>query len=322
MPISLFKQFRRLWIAGLLLVFLVTLPVMAQKQKSKKPKIAPPENVTLTTKDFVSLHCVYYPGNQGKKTVPVILVHGWEGPRGEGSSRDCQELALRLQKDGHAVMVPDLRGHGSSTIRRLPNGQDKVIERDQLRPQDFREMQLDVEAVKKFLIKKNNEGELNIELLCVIGFDMGAVVGINWVNYDWSVPPLPTLKQGQDVKAFVLVSPPQAHRGVPINRAFENEDVRGNLSAMIIYGRQAGRTAAAGKRIYNSLKRSHRSLPADPEEAARVKDLYLFDLNTSLQGSKLLASRSLRVADLISEFVKVRLVDRADQYPWRDRSVP
>ncbi|MCP4193228.1 MAG: alpha/beta fold hydrolase [Planctomycetaceae bacterium] len=322
MPIYLSKSLGQIWITGLLLVSLVSLPVMAQKQKTKKPKIAPPENVTLSTKDFVSLHCVYYPGDQGKKTVPVILVHGWEGPRGDGSGRDCHELALRLQKDGHAVVVPDLRGHGASTIRHLPNGQDKVIEREQLRPQDFRDMQLDIEAVKKFLLEKNNEGQLNIELLCVVGFDMGAVVGINWVNYDWSVPPLPTLKQGQDVKAFVLVSPPQAHRGLAINRAFENEDLRGNLSAMIIYGRQTSRTAAAGKRIYNSLKRSHRPLPADPQEAARVKDLYLFDLNTSLQGSKLLARQSLRVADLISEFIKVRLVDRADQYPWADRTAP
>ena len=40
-----------------------------------------PQDVTLTTQDNVILHCVYYPGISSKETVPIILLHGWRGPR-------------------------------------------------------------------------------------------------------------------------------------------------------------------------------------------------------------------------------------------------
>ena len=291
-------------------------------EKAKKKDPAPPEILNLMTKDSVSLHAVYYPGDRGKSTVPVILIHGWEGSRGAGRGLDCHELAVRLQRDGHAVIVPDLRGHGRSTIRRRPNGIDEKIERDRLNKKDFREMPFDIEAVKKFLMKENNAGKLNIELLCVVGFDMGAVVGLNWINYDWSVPSLPTLKQGQDVKAFVLVSPSISHRGATLLQALQNENVRSDLSAMIVFGDQTNRVAADGRRIYRSLKRHHPKVPADRKQAERVQDLFLIDLDTSLQGTKLLSSPTLKVQELIAAFVKARLVDRAERFPWQDRTPP
>ena len=73
----------------------------------------------------------------------------------------------------------------------------------------------DIEACKRFLLRENNEGELNIELLTVVAAgEMGAVIGLNWVAMDWSWPILPGRKQGQDVKALVLLSPGQSFKGV------------------------------------------------------------------------------------------------------------
>jgi pimeloyl-ACP methyl ester carboxylesterase len=292
------------------------------------PVAAPPVDTTpqrleLTTKDQVQIHCTYYPGMHGKQTVPVILLHGWDGPRGAGSGQDVTDLALVLQKEGHAVMVPDLRGHGRSTVRQTEGQPPLTIDRDKLRPADLQAMTLDVEAVRSFLVGQNNTGHLNLELLCVVGFEMGALVALNWTHYDWSVPSLPTLKQGQDVKAFVLVSPDQAFRGMTTRRALANPAVRGDLSALILYGRDDP-TGDASKRLYNTLKRAHRPVPSGSPDAEKEKlqDLFVAELSTSLRGTKLLASQTLNVTDRIRDFIQRRLTDRQEFYPWRDRSLP
>lgn len=298
-------------------------PVYCQPPPATGQSAIPPvETMTLTTKDDVSLSCSYYPGTKGKQTVPIILLHGWEGPRGAGSGKDCAPLAIRLQQQGHAVIVPDLRGHGQSTRRVRADRSDERIERDSLRPNDFREMQNDVEAVKMFLMEQNNAGKLNIELLCVIGFDLGAVVGMNWVQYDWSIAPLPTLKQGQDVKAFVLISPEQTFKGLAITPALRDANVRGELSCLIAFGTQSSSSATAGRRLYNTLKRSHRPIPETEEERQQKQDLFLVELDTSLQGTKLLAAPALGLADEIERFIRWRLVNRQGSFPWTDRTRP
>ena len=130
-------------------------------------------------------------------------------------------------------------------------------------------MILDVEAVRSFLVEQNNAGDLNLELLCVVGFEMGSVVALNWIYYDWSVPSWPTFKQGQDVKAFVLVSPEQTFKGASTRRALANPIVRGELSAMLIYGKDDP-ASSTGERLYTSLKRSHRPVPTDPERGTEA----------------------------------------------------
>ncbi len=307
------------FVVWLLLVHVVEGQDAEPPVKKKAPE---PETLKLVTKDSVVLNCRFFPGSPSKKTVPIILVHGWDGPRGAGSGRDCYALAERLHKEGHAVAVPDLRGHGNSVVRRTTDGRNLAIERNRLRAQDFHDMQKDIEAVKRLLVEKNNAEELNIELLCLVGFEMGAVIGLNWVNYDWSVPVLPTFKQGQDVKAFVLVSPDQASRGVQIRPALANEHIQRDLSAMIIYGRQTRKRAEAGRRIYNALKRNHRPIPSDPRERELFQDLFLFELDTSLQGTKVLSASALGVPALISKFVQVRLANQADDHPWQHRTRP
>ncbi len=280
-----------------------------------------PQELELITKDQVVLHATFYPGSRGKQSVPLILLHGWDGPLGPGSGQDLSPLALTLQKAGHAVVVPDLRGHGRSTTRRVGKQATEVIDRDQLRPADIQAMILDVEAVRSFLVDQNNAGNLNLEMLCIIGFEMGSVVALNWIHYDWSVPSWPTLKQGQDVKAFVLVSPEQTFKGATARLALGNPIVRGDLSAMLIYGKDDPESSKA-ERLYTTLKRSHRPLPDDPTEAAKLQDLFLVELDTSLRGTKLLTTQTLHLTDSILQFIQRRLVDREESYPWRDRSRP
>ena len=193
------------------------------------PEVAVPSPVTetLETKDGAVLSCRWYPSpnskEDGKNVVPVMILHGWGG-----QSSQYDGLATELQKKGHAVIVPDLRGHGGSTTLKRPNEAKNVklkiaenggFEADS-RPvavnlvMDYM-FRYDMERVKAFLTQKNNDGEVNIELLCVVAFEASAIVAVNWAAQDWSWPQYAALKQGQDVKALALISPRIETSGAP-----------------------------------------------------------------------------------------------------------
>ena len=153
-----------------------------------------PIPLNLPTKDGVDLHVTYYPGQEGKKTSVVILIHGDKGPMGVGSGQDCAPLASFLQGEKHAVFVPDLRGYGHSK-----NGEDSKrpgLDRQRFRRDDIKAMvDYDMEALKKKIVQLHNEEKLNASLICVVGFEMGSVIALNWTRLDWNIESLPTLKQ-------------------------------------------------------------------------------------------------------------------------------
>ncbi|MCA9120219.1 MAG: alpha/beta fold hydrolase [Planctomycetaceae bacterium] len=316
-----------------LLVFAACATLAANSYGQRRPedelKVPDPEAVTVEASDGVPIRCSFYPGGfietptdkkdkpkvekkPGKEVVPIILLHGWEGRR-----RDFDELASNLQKRGHAVMVPDLRGHGDSNKVTLPNGETKDIERDRMRSTDLAGMLLDVEAVKKFLFEKNNAGELNIELLCVGGADVGAIVAVNWAAYDWSRRQLPAFKQGRDVKALVLVSPEASFKGYSLTTALNHPVIQKTLSVMIIVGEDDRSAAREAKTIHSRLERL-RDAPTDPKDA----DLVYIKPNTTLQGTQLINVPGLPLRDYIGFFIEQRLVRKSSEFPWTQRTSP
>jgi pimeloyl-ACP methyl ester carboxylesterase len=290
----------------------------ADAKQAKKPP--GPRDIELLTKDRVVIHCRYYPSHLGQNAIPLILIHGWNGPLGAGSGPDLYALATELQLAGYAVAVPDLRGHGKSVHRLTGQDTQASIVREQFRPSDLRDMLLDIEAVRSFLVDENNQKRLNLQLLGVVGFELGTVIAMNWTDYDWDVPSFPTLKQGQDVQALVLVSPEQAFRGVAIQPALTNEAIRQRLSMMVIYGKGAP-GADAGKRLHNTLQRSRRPMTTRGGDAERFRNLFLVELDTSLAGSRLLDNAALGVSRQIAEFFQRRLRAQQEDFPWRDRSL-
>jgi alpha-beta hydrolase superfamily lysophospholipase len=173
----------------------------------------------------------------------------------------------------------------------------------------------DVEACKKFLMEKNNAGELNIEKLCVVGAEMGAVLAMTWAITDWSWPRLATGKQGQDVKAVVLLSPIFQVPKSKLNLATAlNSPLQSNLSVSIIYGGTKAKPPYPGdaKRAESQLARFHTDLDE--------QTLFVDAVETSLQGTKMLTEPALNVHILIAEFIKVRLVGK--DYPWKERLGP
>lgn len=289
-------------------------PARGQAVDPTKAKIPPFEDIDLKdknglplTKDRLLIKATFYPGLQKEKTVPIIMLHGAKGNRTEYAA-----LATFLQEQhGHAVLVPDLRGHGDSI--KFANS-TKTVDASKLKPEDYDMMVADVEACKKFLIQKNNAKELNIEKLCVIGSEMGAVVAMNWAVTDWAWPPLAGVKQGQDVKALVLLSPQFQVVGGRLNMTapLKEEMIQKQFSVALLYGsvnsRKAGQDA---ERLQTSLSRFH---------IGNEPTFYFEEMKTSLQGIKMLAAPGLPVMDLIATFIKLRLVEK--DFPWKERVGP
>jgi pimeloyl-ACP methyl ester carboxylesterase len=301
-------------------------PTDATAKKSEKDP-RPVETVVLETKDGLQMEADYYPSKKGKNAVPIVMLHGWKGSRA-----DFAKLALQLQKDdyplaagevqqrGHAIIVPDLRGHGKSTVIKM--GQDsRSIDQSLMKKGDFDAMVIqDMEAVKRFLIEKNNNQELNIEKLCVVGADMGAVVAMNWAVRDWSAPKLLTGKQGQDVKALVLISPPMNFRGITVAPALNTSTLQSDLSVLVIAGQEkGGKPFADAQAIHKRLGQTRPKPPTDPQVAAETQDLFFDGLPTSLQGTKILEDRKLeaQVSFDIGQFIELRLVNK--KFPWAVR---
>ncbi len=278
-------------------------------------QLPPPQNITLTTRDGVSLGATFYPSLLGKEAVPVIMLHQYKGSRA-----DFKDLAAMLQAKGCAVLTPDLRGHGQSTRQQLPGGGEREINVALLRQQDFVAMiDQDLEACKSFLMDKNNAGELNINKLCVLGVEMGAVVAVDWAAWDWHWPRLATGKQGQDVKALILISPPFAFKGINLIEVVNNRQLADQWSWLIVVGDQDKDAQKEAKRLHQSLEK-FLPTPTDPAQAAEKQALFYMPVATSLESAKLLAAKKDAIAAEIAKFIDQRVVKRSNS--WTDRKGP
>jgi alpha-beta hydrolase superfamily lysophospholipase len=287
---------------AVLAVLTLSAAAPAQDQAKTNRQLPAAQDVTLTTKDGLKLGATFYPGTKGRESVPVLLLH-----MRKGSRVDYQELALALQAAGHAVLVPDLRGHGNSTWTISKS----KVEPEKMTRRQIESMELDVEACKSFLMDKNNAGELNIDKLCVVGAELGAMLAMNWSAKDWDAPPLAVGKQGQDVKALVLLSPAWSVNGYNVNSALRSGAVQKGLLMYIIAGK--GETDA--KRIEQSIKRYR----GDEKEKNQSKTYFTARLPTTLQGTKLLTSQELELATRITNFIEQQVVPL--KFPWKDRKL-
>ncbi len=144
----------------------------ALPSKAAEAELPRPEDIAMQTADNVLLTATYYRGGKGKESIPVVLLHGWKHNRTDYT----KYFAPYLQSKGFAVVVPDLRGHGDSTRLKTLHGKDETLDAITLAPNQFNLMVTqDMKAVKDFLWEKNNAGELNLDKLCVVGAEMGAL---------------------------------------------------------------------------------------------------------------------------------------------------
>jgi pimeloyl-ACP methyl ester carboxylesterase len=303
---------------ALLLVFVIAASAHAQRLS----RVPPPKPDSLTTDDGVQLAITYYASTEGKNATPVVMLHDYKGSRAIFAP-----LAQRLQSPGEkgdqpsfAVVTVDLRGHGDSTRQMLPYGQEEEIDAAKLNKNDFLAMvALDMKAVRKFLVTKNDAGELNLNKLCLVGTGLGASVAANWAATDWAWPPLAVGKQGQDVKALVLISPRWKDRGLSMQTIMRpgpfREQFRREVAWLLVYGKENPRVQGDCARIFKQLERYHPD--ASAADAGHPSDLVALGWPSSLQGDSLLSQVGTPINDRIVEFLTVHVAK--EQFPWISR---
>ncbi len=300
----------------LILAFCVGMsPAFVEAQRTRRS--SGPEEIKLTTKDGVKLKGTYYASSLGRDAVPVVMLHDFKESR-----RVFGGLATALQdpsdsdRDSRAVITIDLRGHGESTTQVSRDGRSRDLEASRLKPGDFQDMVLqDMEAVRKFLVEKNDAGELNLNKLCLVGSGMGANVATYWAAADWSAPLLATRKQGQDVKALVLASPEWGFRGLPLLKPLRHADVRQRLSFFIVYGEHDSKARKDAKVVHKNLAKYHPE--PSPDKIREQKDLFVFPLRTKLQGTRLLTDPDFGMLSKLDAFIDARLTQK--NFDWIKR---
>jgi pimeloyl-ACP methyl ester carboxylesterase len=294
-------------------------PAKTDKKSEKKiasPKDeepAKPEEVELLTGDSLRLAVTYYRGSKGKETVPIVLLHMWKQSRA-----DYKDLAVYLQSQGYAVIVPDLRGHGQS-VRFKGGRKDDDLKASSMPMRQFGNMVTeDMKAIKDFLWDENNAGHLNLDKLCVVGAEMGASVALEFAGfdaggYDNEMVSYGPLKLGEFVKALVLISPEWSFKGLSLRQVAPIRRVQSDVAILILVGAQDVRALKSAKRVDDVFERHH----PEPSGTDKIdkKTLFFIRLDTSLQGTKLLDPK-LNVQEIISDFVYRRLVNSEESHDW------
>ena len=307
-----------MWLIALALL-LITAPVTAQN-KQDEDEIPEPQAVSIESTDGVVLKCMWYPGTNGKQTVPIILVHDLERNRD-----DMLPLAEHLQKEGHAVIVPDLRGHGLSTTL---VGDDEPLDYSEFNKNQLASIAVDIDTCKRFLMRKNNAGELNIEMLTVVANHRTCIHAVNWAVSDWSWPRLADgTKQGQDIKSLILISPIKRYKSLSLNAAMKAPCMSGKgmmrpISVTMIWGRQADKIDRDVESIYKLLLKG-RTDPVDipMDEKWDKQTIFRFPLETTEEGWEMMNGNSATSIDTnVAGIIKKTIAEKAEDFLWQDRS--
>jgi pimeloyl-ACP methyl ester carboxylesterase len=282
-----------------------TLWAQAPKKKSAPPK---PRPVTLPTKDGLELSAFYFGSNKGKEAIPVLLVHEWKG-----EIKFYGALCLALRDAGCAVLAVDYRGHGGSREYTDRSGKTKEFDLKTMNKSHVAAIaNNDLEAAKAFLKTENNEGKLNLNALVVVGVRDGCVLAAGWAQTDWRFPSVGSRKQGQDVKALVLISPKRLLKGIPIENALVDPAIA-SLPIMIVVG--------DGSSEQSDTDRIHKRVEAMKKKLGGTKEpegLNLLTVNVPLGGHALVKGAPNVIPEII-KFVTTEVEISELDNPWIER---
>ncbi|MEM6689537.1 MAG: alpha/beta hydrolase [Planctomycetota bacterium] len=206
---------------------------LAQRSNKDDDEMGP-RPIKLRTKDRIELNGVYVPSEKEKEAITVVIVHEWEG-----QMSPYLELVLGLSRAGYAVVAFDYRGHGGSAKYVDARGQLKEFDVSRMGRRDVENIvNVDMETIKKFLKEENNEGNLNLNTLVVLGIGEGSVFASNWALKDWMFPSVGKIKQSEDVKALVMISPNKQFKGMSIDNAIRNTKIS-NMPMMVVCGAES-----------------------------------------------------------------------------------
>lgn len=201
----------RVRLLAVLAAALASLQTTAAWSQADGEKRLVTEDRVVPAKDNWPLHFKYYKSLLGKEAPVVVLLHG----KG-GNQLVWEKLAGDLQRNGFAVITPDLRKHGKSKpdSGTAAAGGKPSADADELKPTDYALMLADMDALKDFIYEEHQAQNLNIRKLGIVAADMSAPIALNFALADWLKAPYPDAPvlsartpRGQDVRALVLISP-------------------------------------------------------------------------------------------------------------------
>lgn len=261
------------------------------------------------------IHITYFPAvpkSGGTENAPaVILLHGKDGDRlvweQKGAGATGKSFAAVLQDQGYAVVSVDLRKHGESKLEG---------EMPMLRPNDYRAMLGDLEAVKGFLFQEHQDKKLNMNKTGIIAADDMAPVAVTYAQLDWQkkpyddapvTDPAARTPRGQDIRALVLLSPSQNAGALNILGPLRTlRDPRLGVAVMVVYGTQDSEDKGVSKRVYQNMT-------GPPENKDRVE---IKEFPVKFRGTDLTAKRIFAEVPIL-QFLDKNLLQL--QSEWRDR---
>jgi len=213
----------------------------------------------LAAGDGWPIHATYYESAGGKESPAVILLAGAEGvdKKDARNRRVWQNTALGLQKSGFAVIAVDLRKHGDS-IPDQPEGQPSAIK---MAANDYVLMaNLDLEAVKEFLLLEHKGEKLNIRKTGIVAVGSSAMVAASFAAADWVRKPYPdgptpdsSTPRGQDIRSMILYSPGGNVKGLNSNSIMKALSGR-EIAIQIVASKDVKEDFKNAEKIYKSVE--------------------------------------------------------------------
>ena len=287
----------------------------AMTQDDEKKEIPEPRKITLKTGDNVNLVCNFFGGTKEKESVPVILLHDFGGKKEEYTP-----FAQYLQRSfGFAVIVPDLRGHGEST-KTVTN---QLIDPSKFRKNDYATFNEDISTCFRYLRDEvNNEGEANIDMLCVVAAGTLCINATAWTLEDYSYQPIGGKKQGQFVKGLVFLNPKKSIKGFSITQLIKTPLFSGKgvspVPLLIAVGDEDEKSYRDGKSIHTTLKRTHPKFDdiADPKARFKKMTLFLGEYENAAGTGLLDPDNRTKLEIFIVQFIQYKILANQNETPW------
>ena len=247
----------------------------------------------------------------------VILIHDWTRSR-----NDMIPLAEFLQSQGHAVIVPDLRGHGDSVE---VQGVATELDYKKFTKTQQASAVADIDQCKRFLRNKNNEEVLNIDLLNVIAVGDSCHLAMAWAISDWNWEPVAGIKQGKDVKSLTLFSPTKTFAGSTLKKLAKAPLLSGRnspaLPMLVVWGADSKADRDCSEFVRHLRKhRPEVDNGADLATRWANQDLFDFSAPSAMSGREIAGStRSKTIWNFANDFVSQKVLTHTEDYPWNLR---
>lgn len=277
----------------------------------------PAEAIEVETADGFLIVGKYFAPFPASDDSAVVVMVADEGESHMAFDRLAESLRWAETERPIAVLTASLRGQGDSTRRRARDGSIDTLRRRRPTAAGVGAMiDEDMEAIRSFLVDKNDARELNLNRLVYLGVGMGAVVAANATAVDYAVRDLPVGKQGRDVKTLVLVSPLWQVAGVGLLDALRAPGLSDQVATLVLYGDENRRVKQDSERIVRQLNRERIDQPQAEEGVPQVVGA---PGRTPLQGSAFLKQGGDRVADAVARFIDAHVCQ--PDHPWVKRRV-